>query len=455
MTVIRPNSVSGITSITAQANEINFFRSNGTLAGLQLNGVNFNTTTGVSTFNNLDVGGVLTYQDVTNVDSLGIGTFRTGINVSGGNLTVTPGYVGINTDATGSQLSVAQSSGNSPLTLDCYGNTRSRIIFRNSVVRGTQTNIEAIEDDLRFITNSGERLRIAAGGNLLASGITTSNTGFMFGTGGQHYLYQSASDTVSLRITSDGPYAEFKDNSGDVQMGSGSGTLRLSAGGNEKARLSSVGEFHIEDRNSSNTGEHFFQAGAFGIRMQDTGGYNWWRLEGNYGGYSQFINLRADRRMGIYATNPTSRVDFGYDSNQNSNAFMQFKGPGNKSGEMRHKRVHNGYTGGGDVNLFEVTQWQSSNSRIFGVVKVMACNPLSNQGYQAEGWFFKSDDGNADQSTMTKVHDKGGSVGSLSWDSDTLRYTTPNTAYLSMHVSVEYHTYDGATVVFDTSSRYL
>ena len=42
MTVIRPNSVSGITSITAQANEINFFRSNGTLAGLQLNGVNFN-----------------------------------------------------------------------------------------------------------------------------------------------------------------------------------------------------------------------------------------------------------------------------------------------------------------------------------------------------------------------------------------------------------------------------
>ena len=88
MTVIRPNSVSGITSITAQANEINFFRSNGALAGLQLNGVNFNTTTGVSTFNNLDVGGVLTYQDVTNVDSLGIGTFRTGVNVSGGQLDV-------------------------------------------------------------------------------------------------------------------------------------------------------------------------------------------------------------------------------------------------------------------------------------------------------------------------------------------------------------------------------
>ena len=94
MTVIRPNSISGITSITAQANEINVFRSNGLIAGLNLNGVNFNTTAGISTLaalkvtGNVDVAGVLTYQDVTNVDSLGIGTFRTGINVSGGQLDV-------------------------------------------------------------------------------------------------------------------------------------------------------------------------------------------------------------------------------------------------------------------------------------------------------------------------------------------------------------------------------
>ena len=87
MTVIRPNSISGVTSITALANEINVFRHNGVLAGLQLNGVNHHTSAGVSTFHtvnvlgNLDVTGVLTYQDVTNVDSLGIGTFRTGVHV--------------------------------------------------------------------------------------------------------------------------------------------------------------------------------------------------------------------------------------------------------------------------------------------------------------------------------------------------------------------------------------
>ena len=88
MTVIRPNSVSGITSITAQANEINVFRSDGALAGLQLNGVNFNTTAGVSTFATLNVttvsiGGTLTYEDVTNVDSVGVITARSTIDAQG------------------------------------------------------------------------------------------------------------------------------------------------------------------------------------------------------------------------------------------------------------------------------------------------------------------------------------------------------------------------------------
>ena len=93
MTVIRPNSISGVTSITALANEINVFRHNGVLAGLQLNGVNHHTSAGVSTFHtvnvlgNLDVAGVLTYQDVANVDSVGIITARSDIR-GGRNLSI-------------------------------------------------------------------------------------------------------------------------------------------------------------------------------------------------------------------------------------------------------------------------------------------------------------------------------------------------------------------------------
>ena len=134
MTVIRPNSISGVTSITALANEINVFKHDGVLAGLQLNGVNHHTSSGVSTFHtlnvlgNVSVGGTLTYQDVTNVDSLGIGTFRTGINVSGGQLDVGSniklGNAGVvtattfvgNLTGTATQVSLASQS----LDTDCY-----------------------------------------------------------------------------------------------------------------------------------------------------------------------------------------------------------------------------------------------------------------------------------------------------------------------------------------------
>ena len=52
----------------------------------------FDGTTG--TFSgNLGVGGVLTYEDVTNIDSVGIITARAGINVTGGNINVTSGNV--------------------------------------------------------------------------------------------------------------------------------------------------------------------------------------------------------------------------------------------------------------------------------------------------------------------------------------------------------------------------
>ena len=51
MTVIRPNSISGITSITAQGDTISLFRSDGTTVGA-LN-LNVNASSGVSTFANL------------------------------------------------------------------------------------------------------------------------------------------------------------------------------------------------------------------------------------------------------------------------------------------------------------------------------------------------------------------------------------------------------------------
>jgi len=79
----------------------------------------------------------------------------------------------------------------------------------------------------------------------------------------------------------------------------------------EKLRIKSTGEVHISDRNSSNIGEHFFQAGAFGIRMEDAGGYNRWNIERNYGGYKPHpvVHLSAQGRVGINTTLPEGTLD--------------------------------------------------------------------------------------------------------------------------------------------------
>ena len=116
MTVIRPNSISGINSITANGGDINLFRADGTKAdipivnnitagiitatsfvgsGTALTGIDaatlkFGNDTkaqavagGVNITGNLGVSGVLTYEDVTNIDSVGVITARDGLRVTG------------------------------------------------------------------------------------------------------------------------------------------------------------------------------------------------------------------------------------------------------------------------------------------------------------------------------------------------------------------------------------
>ena len=75
MTVIRPNSISGVSSITAQGGDINIHRADGTAGDLTIN----NIVGAAATFT-----GVLTYEDVANVDAVGVITARSGINVTGG-----------------------------------------------------------------------------------------------------------------------------------------------------------------------------------------------------------------------------------------------------------------------------------------------------------------------------------------------------------------------------------
>ena len=64
----------------------------GEITGTGIPGIN---TAGTSTFNHVSIAGTLTYQDVTNVDSVGIATARTGLRVLAGGINV----VGVSTFA--------------------------------------------------------------------------------------------------------------------------------------------------------------------------------------------------------------------------------------------------------------------------------------------------------------------------------------------------------------------
>ena len=66
--------------------------------GIQLNGI----TGDITTPGDIGVGGTLTYEDVANVDSIGIVTARSGINVPSGNVTVSSGaFIGDGSQLTG------------------------------------------------------------------------------------------------------------------------------------------------------------------------------------------------------------------------------------------------------------------------------------------------------------------------------------------------------------------
>ncbi len=220
MTVIRPNSISGVTSITALANEINVFKHDGVLAGLQLNGVNHHTSSGVSTFHtvnvlgNLDVAGVLTYQDVTNVDSLGIGTFRTGINVSGGQLDVGSNiklgnagvvtaayYVGsgaasLSPSGGADELVIGASNGSRGITI--FGAT-SNIFFGDSGDNDVgQIQYEHSDNSMRINTNAAERLRILSNG---AVGINTNNFSSQLNNEVGLAIHGSSNDNCRISIT--------------------------------------------------------------------------------------------------------------------------------------------------------------------------------------------------------------------------------------------------------------
>ena len=159
----------------------------------------------VSLSGNVSVGGTLTYQDVTNVDALGIGTFRSGINVSGGQLDVGSniklGNAGVIT-ATSFVGSGANLTGITQTTIN--NNADNRVITGS----GSANTLEG-EATLTFDTTNGL---------VCDSGTVRCNNGF--------------SSDVDLILNADA-------------NNNGTGSIIFKESGSEKARITSDGKMGL------------------------------------------------------------------------------------------------------------------------------------------------------------------------------------------------------------------
>ena len=209
------------------------------------------TAVSASFSGNVTVGGTLTYDDVTNIDSVGLVTARSGVDITGASAGVngssnlilktggnekvritSAGLVGVGTDNPASELHVMQSKsggsshGSSQLTLERDGTNYLQFLTANNGTSGILFGDVADNDGskikydhnlpaMTFETEGAERLRIGSSGEI---GISGAN----YGTSGQILTSQGNSAAPQWTTPAAGGLTEYDQWTVDVNTNSGS-----------------------------------------------------------------------------------------------------------------------------------------------------------------------------------------------------------------------------------------
>jgi len=211
--------------------------------GVQINGSEGNVIATKGTFSgDVGIGGTLTYEDVTNIDSVGLVTARSGIEVGArpgvaasisvdGNMIVSgistfndKVLLGTTTEGTSNadDLTVA-TSGHTGITIRSGTSNQGNIFFSDGTSGADEyrgyLQYEHTANALIVGTDGSERLRIDSNGYLIAKAdirlrrTASDNGALYFGDTNNNYIFGSDADDVitfatagseRLRITSDG-----------------------------------------------------------------------------------------------------------------------------------------------------------------------------------------------------------------------------------------------------------
>ena len=153
---------------------------------------------------NLTVGGVLTYEDVTNVDSIGLITARNGIVVGSG-ITLSKDGDGFFTGVvTATTFSGAFSGDGSSLT----GVANTDVIFPDKISLGDGTKDE------------GDQINIGFGSDFKLFHDSTEGNIFQ-SNGSQNFVFKPKDTDIGLKVIGDGAVELYHDNSKKLETASG------------------------------------------------------------------------------------------------------------------------------------------------------------------------------------------------------------------------------------------
>jgi len=173
------------------------------------------TVTGVSTFSgNVSIGGTLSYEDVTNIDSVGIITARQGLDAPTDLVLRTGGTEQVRIDSSG-RLLVGTSSGtyniesasSGPLKLVNGSTYDLRFVEQNSLTNiysyGSQDLAinTRYSNNIRFKTSDFERMRIDSAGNVgvgTMSPASALDVNGVIATNSAFYVYNATKDGLGI-----------------------------------------------------------------------------------------------------------------------------------------------------------------------------------------------------------------------------------------------------------------
>ena len=215
-------------------------------------------TTGTIT-GNLSVGGVLTYEDTTNIDSVGVITARAGVNISGGNLQV-GGTTVINSGRALYNLEEIKLADTKELVLGSGNDLKIHHSGSHSFI--SQEGVGALKikgDDIRFEDAGGtEALRLTSGRLGLGA-----NNNSSYDAIGQNFLIANESSHAGMTIRSGGSGAfgaihfadGVSDNSekraGRILYGHTGDFMSFHTANTERLRITSAGQVNINAASES------------------------------------------------------------------------------------------------------------------------------------------------------------------------------------------------------------